>query len=104
MNWEGEAPAEPKRQRMANSEQQIANGEWFFWRAVFLHCRKIFGSKELRSAPRTQIGLTGKFALPDAELVRCEQGHNFAAFEFNRCRLASRQLLLRFPEKVGEPH
>jgi hypothetical protein len=36
MNWEGEAPAEPKRQRVANSE----------WRMVFLEgtalpCRKI---------------------------------------------------------------
>jgi hypothetical protein len=38
MNWEGEAPAEPKRQRVANSE----------WRMVFLEgtalpCRKNFG-------------------------------------------------------------
>jgi hypothetical protein len=41
MNWEGEAPAEPKRQRVANgewrvanSERQLANG---FWRAVLPH-------------------------------------------------------------------
>ena len=26
MNWEGEAPAEPKRQRLANSEWRVANG------------------------------------------------------------------------------
>ncbi|MFA0733713.1 MAG: hypothetical protein OGMRLDGQ_000213 [Candidatus Fervidibacter sp.] len=26
MNWEGDAPAEPKRQRVANSEWRVANG------------------------------------------------------------------------------
>jgi hypothetical protein len=40
MNWEGEAPAEPKRQRVANSEWRVANSEWFFWRARLLPCRK----------------------------------------------------------------
>ncbi|MCS3918522.1 hypothetical protein Q2T83_07795 [Fervidibacter sacchari] len=27
-NWEGEAPAEPKRQRIAISEWRIDNSEW----------------------------------------------------------------------------
>jgi hypothetical protein len=34
MNWEGEAPAEPKRRR-------VANGETAVLRKVLLHCRKI---------------------------------------------------------------
>jgi len=28
----------------ASSQWRIANGEWFFWRAVLLHCRKILGA------------------------------------------------------------
>jgi len=55
----------------------------------------------LRHQPLTEVsGMEN----PRLELVCCEQGHDFAAFEFNRCCLASRQLLLRFPEKVGKPH
>jgi hypothetical protein len=27
-NWEGDAPAEPKRQRLANSEWRTVNGKW----------------------------------------------------------------------------
>jgi hypothetical protein len=28
MNWEGEAPAEPERQRLAIGDWRLANGEW----------------------------------------------------------------------------
>jgi hypothetical protein len=28
----------------ASSQWRIANGKWFFWRAVLLHCRKILGA------------------------------------------------------------
>jgi hypothetical protein len=28
MNWEGEAPAEPERQRVANGEWRMAISEW----------------------------------------------------------------------------
>ncbi len=35
--WEGEAPAEPKRQRVASSEWRMV----FSGKAVLLHCRKI---------------------------------------------------------------
>jgi hypothetical protein len=38
--WEGEAPAEPKRQRFANSDWRMVKRQ-IFWRAVLLHCRKI---------------------------------------------------------------
>jgi hypothetical protein len=37
--WEGEAPAEPKRQRFANSDWRMVKRQ-IFWRAVLLHCRK----------------------------------------------------------------
>jgi len=48
-NREGEAPAEPKRQRVAIGDWRMVNGKWqvasgeilVFWKAVFLHCRKI---------------------------------------------------------------
>ncbi|WP_456338329.1 hypothetical protein [Fervidibacter sacchari] len=56
--WEGEAPAEPKRKRMANSDWRIA---------IFLDGsapalpKKFF---DLTNTLRTQIRLTGKFALP----------------------------------------
>jgi len=36
--WEGEASAEP---------ETTANSEWFFWDAVFLHCRKISAHQEM---------------------------------------------------------
>jgi hypothetical protein len=36
-NWEGEAPAEPKRQRIATGELA---------RAVLPHCRMTFGAQE----------------------------------------------------------
>jgi len=39
--WEGEALAEPKRQRFANSEWRMVKRQ-IFWRAVLLHCRKNF--------------------------------------------------------------
>jgi len=29
------------RRAKNDSEWQLANSEWFFWRAVLLHCRKI---------------------------------------------------------------
>jgi hypothetical protein len=39
--WEGEAPAEPKRQRFANSDWRMVKRQ-IFWRAVLPHCRKKF--------------------------------------------------------------
>jgi hypothetical protein len=37
--WEGEAPAEPKRRRFANSDWRMVKRQ-IFWRAVLPHCRK----------------------------------------------------------------
>jgi hypothetical protein len=46
MKWEGEAPAEPKRQRFANSEWRMVKRQ-IFWRAVLPHCRKFSAHQEM---------------------------------------------------------
>jgi hypothetical protein len=44
--WEGEAPAEPKRQRFANSDWRMVKRQ-IFWRAVLPHCRKFSAHQEM---------------------------------------------------------
>jgi len=44
--WEGEASAEPKRQRFANSDWRMVKRQ-IFWRAVLLHCRKFSAHQEM---------------------------------------------------------
>jgi hypothetical protein len=51
--WEGEAPAEPKRQRMANSDWRMVKRQ-IFWRAVLPHCRKFSAHQEMASASITE--------------------------------------------------
>jgi hypothetical protein len=76
-NWEGEAPAEPKRQRLANSEWRTVNGKW-----RVANSKLVFPKGRLHSAPSTSHSAPDLGLLPflpiaaTSAIILSEVGHS----------------------------
>jgi hypothetical protein len=75
--WEGEAPAEPKRQRLANSEWRTVNGKW-----RVANSKLVFPKGRLHSAPSTSHSAPDLGLLPflpiaaTSAIILSEVGHS----------------------------
>jgi hypothetical protein len=86
-NWEGEAPAEPKRQRLANSEWRTVNGKWRVANS------KLVFSERQASLCTQHFALRTRFRLAAIFANRCYKRHNpFGSWSLNRTEMVFRHL------------
>jgi hypothetical protein len=78
----------------------MANSEWFFWRAVFLHCRKIFGASG--DAPSSFSACFSRLRLNRHRLQSVDKREGEAHAEPKRLRVANGVVPSKFsPNEFG---
>jgi hypothetical protein len=78
----------------------MTNSEWFFWRAVFLHCRKIFGASG--DAPSSFSACFSRLRLNRHRLQSVDKQEGEAHAEPKRLRVANGAVPSKFsPNEFG---